>query len=131
MKILIVEDSLVESIIISEMFKDKGTEYDLTILNDGQKAMDFLNKEKPFQNTPLPDLVVLDLNLPKKNGFDILVEMKQKKSLSDIKTVILTSSENDADKFTALRLGATEYFIKPYDFPNYMGIIDRMVSLVA
>jgi two-component system response regulator len=127
MEILLIEDSVIQALIISELLKDNNSKYNLTILNDGEKAINYLFRKGPYKNVPLPDIVILDLNLPKVNGFDILSEIQKHEELRNVKVVILTSSEDEDDKSRARQLGALEYFIKPFVFTEYQQIIDQIV----
>ncbi|MDP4172598.1 MAG: response regulator [Bacteroidota bacterium] len=127
MEILLIEDSVIQALIISELLKDNNSQYNLTILNDGEKAINYLFRKGLYKNVPLPDIVILDLNLPKVNGFDILSEIQKHEELRNVKVVILTSSEDEDDKSRARQLGALEYFIKPFVFTEYQQIIDQIV----
>lgn len=127
MEILLIEDSVIQALIISELLKDNNSQYNLTILNDGEKAINYLFRKGSYKNVPLPDIVILDLNLPKVNGFDILSEIQKHEELRNVKVVILTSSEDEDDKSRARQLGALEYFIKPFVFTEYQQIIDQIV----
>lgn len=127
MEILLIEDSVIQALIISELLKDNNSQYNLTILNDGEKAINYLFRKGPYKNVPLPDIVILDLNLPKINGFDILSEIQKHEELRNVKVVILTSSEDEDDKSRARQLGALEYFIKPFVFTEYQQIINQIV----
>lgn len=127
MEILLIEDSVIQALIISELLKENNEKYNLTILNDGEKALKYLFRKEPYSNVPLPDIVILDLNLPKVNGFEILTEIQKHENLRHIKVVILTSSDDDQDKSKARMLGAMDYFTKPFVFTEYQEIIDRIV----
>ncbi|MGE5683320.1 MAG: response regulator [Bacillota bacterium] len=127
MEILLIEDSVIQALIISELLKENSEKYNLTILNDGEKALKYLFRKEPYSNVPLPDIVILDLNLPKVNGFEILTEIQKHENLRHIKVVILTSSDDDQDKSKARMLGAMDYFTKPFVFTEYQEIIDRIV----
>lgn len=127
MEILLIEDSVIQALIISELLKENEDQYNLTILNDGEKALNYLYQRGQYINVPLPDIVILDLNLPKINGFEILGEIQKNKDLKNIKVVILTSSEDEEDKYRARQLGAMDYYTKPFVFTEYQEIIDRIV----
>ncbi|MGE5680117.1 MAG: response regulator [Bacillota bacterium] len=129
MNILLVDDSKVTTLIIGEIIRKKEGNFHLTVLNDGEKALQFLFQSGPFQTAEQPDLIILDLNLPKKSGFDILKEIKKDKKLKKIKVVMFTSSEQEIDKYNALKLGATDFFVKPWDYERYEKIIDRFISV--
>jgi chemotaxis family two-component system response regulator Rcp1 len=91
---------------------------------DGEQAMRFLRREKPYDQMPAPDLIFLDLNLPKQSGFDLLAELRTDPVLSRIPAVVLTSSNSPSDRKKSIELGAREYIMKPSDF-------ERLTSEVA
>ncbi|MDP4176452.1 MAG: response regulator [Bacteroidota bacterium] len=129
MNILLVDDSKVTTMIIGEIIRKKEGDFKLTVLTDGEKAMDFLYQNGPYQHAEPPELIILDLNLPKKNGFEVLSEIKHDKKLKKIKVVMFTSSEQEFDKYNAMKLGATDFFVKPYDYAQYEKIIDRFITV--
>ena len=87
---------------------------------DGEEAIHFLRHEDGFIDSPVPDLVFLDLNLPRLTGFDVLAEMRQDLRLQAIPTVVLTSSSSPSDRARSMALGASEYILKPTDFDRLM-----------
>ena len=96
-EVLLVEDSPGDVRLTREAFKDAKVHVNLHVASDGAEAMDFLNREGPHANVPRPDLILLDLNLPKKDGREVLEEIKQSPGLKSIPVVILTTSASDAD----------------------------------
>ena len=103
MKILIVEDEEVLSKVLREKFENEGFETEIAI--DGEMVMDMVKKTKP-------DLVLLDLLLPKKLGLEVLKEMKLDAEVKDVKVLVLSNLDDDQDIKTALSLGAVDYFVK-------------------
>lgn len=95
---------------------------------DGEEALAFLRKREPYREVPQPDLLVLDLNLPKKSGRDVLTHMRADDPHSGIQVVIFTSSSLDTEKSQLLALGADDYVIKP---PTYKGFLEFVKSLYS
>src|SRR6202166_4594518 len=95
--VLLVEDSPGDVRLTREAFKDAKVHINLHVASDGAEAMDFLNREGKHSDVPRPDLILLDLNLPKKDGREVLDEIKQSPGLKSIPVVILTTSASDAD----------------------------------
>lgn len=131
MEILLVDDSRVTTLIIGDILKRKDIAMNLTVLNDGEKALNYLHKIGPFHNASDPDLIILDLNLPKINGLELLRDIKKDKQLKKIKVVMLTASEEEIDRYNALKFGATDFYVKPFDYADYEKIIDRFVAVAA
>ncbi len=103
MKIVIVEDESALSSALSEKFKKAG--FETAVASDGGEAVDVIRKN-------MPDIIALDILLPKKNGFDILAEIKSDISLKDIPVIMLSNLDQDEDLKKALRLGAVDYWVK-------------------
>ncbi|MGE5499199.1 MAG: response regulator [Syntrophothermus sp.] len=131
MEILLVDDSRVTTLIIGDILKRKDITIKLTVINDGEKALNYLYKTGPFHNAADPDLIILDLNLPKINGLELLKDIKKDKQLKKIKVVMLTASEEEIDRYNAFKFGATDFYVKPFDYADYEKIIDRFVAVVA
>lgn len=121
--ILLVDDNLGDVLLTKEALKGAQVRSTVSVANDGVEAMQFLKREGKFENAPRPDLVFLDLNMPKKNGAEVLAEMKGDSSLRLIPVVILTSSDADDDVLKAYRLHANCYVTKPAD-------LDQMIKAV-
>src|SRR6202035_2417006 len=96
-EVLLVEDSAGDVRLTREAFKDAKVHINLHVASDGAKAMAFLKRESEYANVPRPDLILLDLNLPKKDGREVLEEIKQNSVLKTIPVVILTTSSSEAD----------------------------------
>jgi two-component system, chemotaxis family, response regulator Rcp1 len=96
-EVLLVEDNTGDVRLTKEAFKEGRVRLNLSVARDGVEAMAFLRKEETFANTPRPDLVLLDLNLPKKDGREVLREMKNDPQLLRIPVVVLTTSDSDED----------------------------------
>jgi DNA-binding response OmpR family regulator len=97
---------------------------------DGEQTLAFLRKHGTYETAPQPDLVILDLYLPKKSGREILAEMRHDGSLSDIRTVVLSSSSLGSDRSQLMALGAEDYVIKPPTFTAFLEVVKALYSRV-
>lgn len=122
-EILLVEDNPGDVRLTVEAFKDCKVSSNLNTVEDGEAAMAFLHREKKYANAPRPDLVLLDLNLPKKDGREVLKEIKTDKALKRIPVVILTTSQAEEDIIKAYGLNANCYICKPIDLDHFTKII--------
>jgi len=114
-EILLVEDSPADVRIAEEAVIDSGVNANLHVVNDGDAAVRYLCKEEPYKNAPAPDIVLLDLNMPRMNGHEVLDELRNHKNFKDIPIVLLTASERPDDVETAHRLGINYYLRKPVE----------------
>jgi len=121
--VLLVEDSPGDVRLTREAFKDAKVYLNLHVASDGAEAMAFLNREGGHANRPRPDLILLDLNLPKKGGREVLQEIKESPTLKSIPVVILTTSESDADILRSYRLHANCYITKPVDLNGFLEVV--------
>jgi CheY-like chemotaxis protein len=112
--------------LIRESFSDHKVGNALSVVNDGVEAMAFLRAEGKYAGRPRPDLVVLDLNLPRKNGSEVLAEIKGDPDLSTIPVVVLTTSEAEEDILTSYRLHANAYITKPVDFDSFRAVVHQI-----
>lgn len=122
-EILLVEDNPGDVRLTQEALKDAKVSNTLHVVEDGVAAMDFLHRRSPYENKPRPALILLDLNLPKKNGREVLSEIKQDPQLKDIPVVILTTSQSEEDVLRAYTLHANCYITKPVDFVQFTKVI--------
>jgi CheY-like chemotaxis protein len=116
LSILLVEDEPAHAEIVRRSLHDSSAAHRLTHVEDGQAALDYLNRENDFADlvsAPLPDLILLDLNMPKLGGLEVLRKIQGDEELRKIPSVVLTTSASPADIDAAYRLGATGYQIKP------------------
>lgn len=120
--ILLVEDSSADVYIVRESLRKYLKEFDLQVVNDGEKAFKWIEATDSDASLPCPSLMLLDLNLPKRSGQEILRRMKQSPRCGHVPVVILTSSDSPADRAETARLGATAYFRKPPDLEEFMQI---------
>ena len=113
--ILLVEDNPGDVRLTEEAFREGHIENTLHVVTDGVEAMDFLTQRGEYEDAPRPDLVLLDLNLPRKNGETVLAEMKVDPGLRTIPVIVLTSSDAQEDVLTSYELHANAYLTKPVD----------------
>jgi two-component system, chemotaxis family, response regulator Rcp1 len=123
MEVLLVEDSSGDVRLTREAFKDAKVLINLHVASDGTEAMDFLKREGGHANAPRPDLILLDLNLPKKDGREVLGEIKESPTLKSIPVVILTTSASDADILRSYLLHANCYITKPVDLKGFLNVV--------
>lgn len=120
--ILLVEDSPGDVRLIQEALRDR-TRNKLHVVSDGVAAMAFLRREAKYANAPRPDLILLDLNLPKKDGREVLSEIKDNEDLRQIPVIVLTTSNADPDIMKSYNLHANCYVTKPTNLDQFIGVI--------
>ena len=123
LQVLLVEDSPGDLRLTQEAFRDVNPFVKLHIVNDGVEAMAFLRQEGQYIEAPRPDLVLLDLNLPKMDGREVLAYIKEDQGLKTIPTVILTSSEAESDVVKSYQLQANCYLSKPMHFEAFHNLV--------
>ncbi|HEY8206944.1 MAG TPA: response regulator [Myxococcaceae bacterium] len=122
-EILMVEDSPTDVLITREALKDSKLLNELHVVEDGVEAMAFLRQEGQYASSPKPDLVLLDWNLPRKTGREVLTEIKSDAQLKLIPVVILTSSKAEVDVLRAYGLHANAYVTKPVKFESFLEMV--------
>jgi two-component system, chemotaxis family, response regulator Rcp1 len=127
-EVLLVEDSSGDVRLTREAFKDAKVHINLHVVSDGIQAMAFLRREGEYVNVPRPDLILLDLNLPKKDGREVLGEIKESPELKSIPVVILTTSASEADILRSYRLHANCYITKPVGLAGFLEVIKSIDS---
>ena len=122
-QILLVDDDEGD-IMLTRKALDRGKVHlELSVVNDGVEALQFLRREEPYEDAPHVDLVLLDLNMPRKGGRETLAEIKQDKRLRNIPVVILTTSDADHDVSTSYDLQASCYVTKPVDYVQFNKVV--------
>jgi CheY-like chemotaxis protein len=133
-EVLLVEDDPGDVLLIQEAFADNKLLNNLNVVNDGEQALAYLRREGPYADAPRPDLMLLDLNLPRKDGREVLQEVKSDEGLRTIPVVVLTTSEAEEDVLRSYQLHANAYVAKPVDFERFVSIVrqidDFFVSVV-
>jgi CheY-like chemotaxis protein len=133
-EVLLVEDDPGDVLLIQEAFADNKLLNNLNVVNDGEQALAYLRREGQYDHATRPDLVLLDLNLPRKDGREVLAEVKGDEALRTIPIVVLTTSEAEEDVLRSYQLHANAYVPKPVDFERFVAIVrqidDFFVSVV-
>lgn len=124
--VLLIEDSEADVRLTVEAFKEARVDNRLWVAEDGVEAMAYLRNEGAHRNSPRPDLILLDLNLPRKDGRQVLQEIKADNSLRRIPVVVLTTSRAEEDVARAYDLHANCYISKPVDFAQFMRVVQSI-----
>lgn len=119
-QILVVEDTEADVLLVREALEHAGLAFDLQVLDDGEKAVDFAESLDRDRTVSRPDLVLLDLNLPKKSGSQVLERLRQSSACGDVPVVVLTSSDSPKDRAQVAQLQASLYFRKPSRLDEFM-----------
>lgn len=122
-EILLVEDNPGDVRLTREALREGKVLNNLNVATDGQEAIEFLRREGEFKDVPRPDLILLDLNLPKKDGREILAEIKADESLKRIPIVVLTTSQAEKDIIQSYNLGVNCYITKPVDLDQFIYVV--------
>ena len=122
-KLLLVEDSEPDVHLTKVALREAKVSNRLWVVEDGVEAIQFLQQQGPYADVPRPDLILLDLNLPRKDGRQVLREIKSDESLRRIPVVVLTTSKNEEDVLKAYNLHANCYITKPVDFGRFMDVV--------
>lgn len=118
-RVLLVEDNPGDIRLTQEALKESKMEVHLDVVSDGEQAIEFLMKRGKYVDAVRPHIILLDLNLPKKNGIEVLKEVKAHESLKKIPVIVLTTSDADHDISKAYSLHANCYILKPVDFDDF------------
>jgi len=122
-EILLVEDNAGDARLAREALRDAKVRNNLTWLSDGEEALAFLRRKGKYSHAPRPDLILLDLNLPRKDGREVLTEIKSDDKFKRIPVVILTTSQADEDVLRAYHLNANCYIPKPVDLERFLTVV--------
>lgn len=122
-EILLVEDNPADIRLTQEVLTDARVFNNLHVAHDGEEALQFLRQEGKFSESPRPDLILLDLNLPRKDGRQVLQEIKEDQSLMFIPVVVLTTSEAEQDIVRSYKLHANCYINKPVDLDQFIRVV--------
>jgi len=127
-EILLVEDSPSDVRLTIEALKDAKVSNRLSVVSDGVEAIAFLKKVGKYADSPCPDLILLDLNLPKKDGREVLKEIKQDENLKAIPVVVITTSKSDEDILKSYNLHANCYITKPIGLEQFLIVVKAIES---
>jgi two-component system response regulator len=125
-EILLVEDSPADVLITQEAFQEARLLNEIHVVEDGVQAMEFLRRKGAYASAPRPDLILLDLNLPRKNGREVLAEIKADEELRSIPIIVLTTSSAEEDILRAYNLHANCYVVKPVGFENFLKAVQSI-----
>ncbi len=124
--VLLVEDDEGDILMTREAFEFYKLRNALHVVTDGEQALKFLRQTGPFADAPRPGLILLDVNLPRLSGLEVLAELKQDPELTVIPVVMLTTSQAEEDILRSYQLHANAYVSKPVDFENFMAAIRQI-----
>ena len=124
--VLLVEDDPGDVLMTREAFAQNKVANRLAVVSDGESAMRYLRKEGEHADAPTPDLVLLDLNLPRMDGREVLAAMKSDDALRSIPVVVLTTSEAEEDVLRSYALHANAYVTKPVDFERFIAVVRQI-----
>jgi CheY-like chemotaxis protein len=125
-EVLLVDDDPGDTLMIREAFADNKVRNALVCVTDGVQAMQYLRKEGAYANVRRPDLILLDLNLPRMDGREVLAEIKDDEDLRTIPVVVLTTSQAEEDVIRSYRLHANAYVTKPVDFDRFIAVVRQI-----
>ncbi len=125
-EILLIEDNPADVRLTKEAFKEARVRNNINIVQDGDSALAFLRQQAPYEDAPRPDLILLDLNLPKKNGREVLAEIKNDPKTQLIPVVILTTSDDEGDVLRSYNLYANAYLVKPIDVMCFIKMVQTL-----
>jgi two-component system, chemotaxis family, response regulator Rcp1 len=121
--ILLVEDSRSDAVLIQRTLRGSKLLNELHLVRDGVEASDFLHQRGRYVDAPRPDMILLDLNLPKRNGRELLAEIKEDENLMTIPVVILTTSSDEADILRSYQLRVNCYLVKPVNLEQFVEVV--------
>ena len=122
MEILLVEDNDDDIVMTMESFAEANILHTINVVRDGEEALCYLRKQGVYADASTPGLILMDINMPKMNGFEVLEELKAESSLCHIPVVILTTSQREEDIVRSFAAGACSYIPKPVGFDNFIEI---------
>jgi CheY-like chemotaxis protein len=126
MEILLVEDGLVDARLAIGALQQSGFRHRLTLVRDGEEALEFIYRRGKFAQAPRPDLILLDLMLPKKSGLEVLNDVKSQEDLKGIPVVIMTASEEQDDRVQCDSLNVDGYVVKPVNFEKFLELVRKL-----
>ena len=131
MRILVVEDNPADVYLLREALSLEGKQVDLTVVIDGEQALKYVQRKGEFEGATTPDLVVLDLNLPKSDGGDVLRCIREDSNYAGVPVVVLTSSDSPRDRKTIESLGADRFITKPSDLDEFMALGRTLIGFLG
>lgn len=131
MEILLVEDSLTDAALTIGALRNGNVLHRLTLIRDGEEALEFLQRDGKFARAPQPDLLLLDLQLPKLSGLECLEKIKAEPRWNEIAVVILTSSEAEEDRLRCEKLNVDSYITKPVNLDKFLAVVKTLKKNLA
>jgi two-component system, chemotaxis family, response regulator Rcp1 len=128
-EVLLVDDNPGDTDLTGEILRQSKHHFHVNVVNDGQKALEFLRRKRDFTTAPRPQLILLDLRMPLVDGMSVLREVKKDRVLSNIPVVIFTASQAAADITHCYELGANCYLPKPGNLPDFVHLVQSMADL--
>jgi CheY-like chemotaxis protein len=125
-EVLLIEDDPGDVLMTREAFEEHKLRNRLTVVNDGAEALAYLRREGEYADAVTPDLILLDLNLPRRDGREVLAEIKRDEQLCRIPVVVLTTSQADEDILRSYQLHANAYVTKPVDFERFISVVRQI-----
>lgn len=126
MEILLVEDSITQARLTIQALRESNSKHRLTLVRDGREAIEFLFRQGTFSRAPRPDLILLNLRLPKVDGLDVLGAIKGDAELKEIPVVIMTASDDEEDRVRCESLEVEAYVTKPVNFDKFLAIVQEL-----
>ena len=127
-EVLLVDDNPADIDLMSEVLAKSKRDLHVNAVSDGAEAIAFINRQGKYAEAPSPDLIVLDLNLPRKDGREVLAELKTDLALAKIPVVIFTTSQSNSDITRCYELGANCYLRKPGNLPDFVAVVQSMAD---
>jgi CheY-like chemotaxis protein len=125
-EVLLVEDDPGDVLMTQEAFEEHKVRNNLAVVNDGTEAIAYLRRQGQYADATRPDLILLDLNLPRRDGREVLAEIKNDPDLRQIPVVVLTTSQADEDIVRSYQLHANAYVTKPVDFERFIAVVRQI-----
>ncbi|MEI7840374.1 MAG: response regulator [Methylococcaceae bacterium] len=125
-EILLLEDEPADAYLVKMALTESKITANLNHVIDGREGLDFLQKIEPYADSPRPDLIFLDLNMPRMNGYEFLTAIKANPKLDDIPVIVLTTSDAESDVTRSYKLGAASYISKPVDMSKFVDAIRQL-----
>lgn len=124
--VLLVEDDAADVVLVREVFEQYKIRNKLYVVGDGEQAIEFVRRTGEFADAPRPGLILLDINLPRRNGLEVLADIKSDDDLMDIPVIMLTTSEAEEDVLRSYRQHANAYISKPVDFDRFTEVVRKI-----
>ena len=129
-RILVAEDNPADVYLLREALSQEELQVELVVVSDGEKALEYVQRQGEFRDAAVPDLVVLDLNLPKSDGSDVLRCIREADAYRGVPVVVLTSSDSPRDRKTIEGLGADSFITKPSDLDAFLSLGRTLISFI-